>query len=121
MAKCDQGYICQVCHAEVKGVTQSDLYLRYVIGLVDPETLHLQRERHIKCNPSLAQFIDREEFQSLAVDPAFCKANMDLEYVTRQTELVTRGFQRLQQVAKLDIPITEYPLTEVREKYRSLR
>ena len=62
MALCEQGYLCEVCGGDVEGITDSDLYLRYVLGEVPPEKLHILRERHIRCNPALAQFI---------VDPAF--------------------------------------------------
>ena len=37
MAKCDQGYICDVCGDEVEEIIESDLYLRYVVGMLDPE------------------------------------------------------------------------------------
>jgi hypothetical protein len=57
MAKCEEGYLCSVCGGDVEEITDSDLYLRFVIGLLDPETLHTTRERHIRCNPVLAQFI----------------------------------------------------------------
>ena len=40
MAKCEEGYLCDVCGGDVAEITDSDLYLRYVIGEVDPETLH---------------------------------------------------------------------------------
>jgi hypothetical protein len=116
MAKCNTGYICQVCHEEVKGLTQSDLYLRYVIGRVDPETLHLQPERHIRCNPSLAQFIEDENFESLKIDPDFSKANMDADYVSQQTKLVTRGFERLKEISKSSLSVLEYPLKEFRRQ-----
>ena len=53
MAKCDEGYLCGVCGDDVENITVSDLYLRFVIGMVDPETLHTQQERHLKCNLSL--------------------------------------------------------------------
>ena len=62
MALCEQGYLCDVCGQEVEEMTDSDLYLRYVLGEVHPEQLHLLRERHIRCNPVTAQFI---------VDPGF--------------------------------------------------
>ena len=52
MARCEQGYLCDVCGAEVAEITESDLYLRYVLGEVAPEKLHLSRERHIRCNPA---------------------------------------------------------------------
>ena len=57
MAKCDEGYLCEVCGKDVANLTESDLYLRYVIGMLDPEVLHTSPERHIRCNPALAQFI----------------------------------------------------------------
>ena len=63
MAKCDEGYLCEVCGTEVEGITDSDRYLRYVIGEVDPEQLHTLKERHLRCNPILAQFIVDERFQ----------------------------------------------------------
>ena len=57
MAKCDEGYLCELCGENVDHITESELYLRYVVGLIDPETLHTTQERHIKCNPILAQFL----------------------------------------------------------------
>ena len=117
MAKCDEGYLCQVCGKEVSGITQSDLYLRYVIGLVDPETLHLQQERHIKCNPNLAQFIAADGFEDLEVETGFRKEELDDDFVEQRTILLTRGFERLLELRKNDLPITEYPLPEFREKF----
>ena len=40
MAKCEEGYLCDVCGGDVAEITDSDLYLRYVIGMLDPEMLH---------------------------------------------------------------------------------
>src|SRR5262249_36621270 len=62
MARCDQGYLCDVCGEDVEQITESDLYLRYVLGEVSPLVLPKERERHIRCNPAVAQYI---------VDPAF--------------------------------------------------
>ena len=39
MAKCDEGYLCEVCGLEVEGLTDSALYLQFVIGWIHPETL----------------------------------------------------------------------------------
>ena len=69
MAKCDEGYRCDVCGGDVEKISESDLYLRYVIGLIDPEVLHTMQERHIRCNPSLAQFIVDETFEPVAAEP----------------------------------------------------
>ena len=81
MAKCDEGYLCSVCGEDVAEITDSDLYLRYVIGMIDPELLHATPERHIRCNPLLAQFIVDDGFEPVVVDGEFSKAMLDPEYV----------------------------------------
>ena len=118
MAKCDEGYICHVCGKDVENVTDSDLYLRYVIGQVDPELLHTTPERHIRCNPTLAQFIVAEEFAAVQVESEFQKSELDAEYVRQQEQLVTRGWNRLQEVAHLkgEDSALELPLPEVIER-----
>lgn len=114
MAKCEEGYLCDVCGADVAEITDSDLYLRYVIGEVDPETLHTFRERHIRCNPVLAQFIVDDDFPLVTVDGEFDKRHLDANYVRERQSLVTRGWRRLKEIAGLDLPIIDYPLPEVR-------
>jgi hypothetical protein len=114
MAKCEEGYLCEVCGKDVAEITDSDLYLRYVIGLLDPEVLHTTRERHIRCNPTLAQFIVDDDFLPIAVEGAFDKRLLDEVYVRQQETLVTRGYRRLKEIATLDLPILDYPLPEVR-------
>jgi hypothetical protein len=121
MAKCDEGYLCEVCGGEVARITESDLYLRYVIGMVDPETLHTTPERHLRCNPSLAQFIVDEEFPAVEAAGEFDKRRLDPEFVRQREALVTRGWRRLVEVEGQDLPITEYPLREVRERYRGAK
>lgn len=110
MAKCDEGYICEVCGKDVAAITDSDLYLRYVIGMVDPETLHTTRERHIRCNPALGQFIVDEEFEAIQCGGAFDKRELDPAFVLQREELVTRGWRRLIEVVRAKLPIVEYPL-----------
>jgi hypothetical protein len=115
MAKCDEGYLCEICGQDVANLWESDLYLRYVTGQLDPEVLHTTRERHLRCNPTLAQFIVHDDFQPpvLVMGP-FAKAALDPAYVREQELLMTRGFARLLEIAGLDIPIMDYPLPEVR-------
>lgn len=119
MAKCDEGYLCEVCGEDVAGIVDSDLYLRYVIGMVDPEVLHTSPERHLRCNPALAQFIVDEKFEPVEVEGAFDKRALDPEFVGQREALVTRGWRRLREVTKLGLPIIEYPLPEVLEKIRT--
>lgn len=114
MAKCDEGYLCSVCGGDVENITDSDLYLRYVIGLVDPELLHAQPEKHIRCNPTLAQFIVASDFDPVIVEGEFSKSQLDAEYVQQRESLVTRGWHRLKEIKELDeISILELPLAEV--------
>ena len=118
MAKCDEGYRCEVCGDDVEAITESDLYLRYVIGLVDPETLHTTQERHIRCNPALAQFIVDAEFEPIVFAGDFDKRLLDEAFVKEREKLVTRGWRRLKQVASSELTIQEYPLPEV---YREMK
>ena len=123
MAKCDEGYLCDICGQDVAEITDSDLYLRYVIGQLDPEVLHTTKERHIRCNPTLAQYITANDFQPpVTVAGPFDKRTLDPAFVREQETLITRGYKRLQEVLALGIPIIEYPLPEVlaRIKNRSL-
>ena len=119
MAKCDEGYLCEVCGEDVAGIVDSDLYLRYVIGMLDPEVLHTSPERHLRCNPALAQFIVDEKFEPVVVEGAFDKRALDPQFVSEREALVTRGWRRLREVVKLGLPIIEYPLPEVLEKIRT--
>jgi hypothetical protein len=114
MAKCEEGYLCDVCGGDVEGLAESDLYLRFVIGEVEPEVLHTSRERHIRCNPVLGQFIVDNDFEPVAVEGAFDKRQLDAVYVRQRESLVTRGWRRLKELAGLELPIIDYPLPEVR-------
>ena len=118
MAKCDEGYLCDVCGEDVAQVTDSQLYLQYVIGELDPELLHTTAERHIRCNPVLAQFIVDPEFTPVQVDDDFDKRNLDADFVKERELLVSRGFQRLREIAGSDLSILEYPLPEVIAKLK---
>lgn len=119
MAKCDEGYLCEVCGEDVGAITDSDLYLRFVIGQLDPEVLHTTPERHLRCNPSLAQYVVDERFEPVAVEGPFDKRTLDPAYVREREDLVSRGWRRLRELAKdHDGPITDYPLPEVVERLR---
>jgi len=111
MAKCDQGYPCEVCGQEVENVLVSDLYLRYILGEVLMEALHLQHERHIECNPALAQYIADDRFPSLVCEGAFDKRSFDSSHVIAEETRVTRAWRRLQAIPKLGLAIPEYPFS----------
>jgi hypothetical protein len=118
MAKCDEGYLCDVCGQDVAELVDSDLYLRYIIGLLDPEVLHTTKERHIRCNPSLAQYIVADDFEPVVVEGPFDKRQLDAAFVRDQETLATRGWARLKEVISLGVPIIEYPLPEVMAKIK---
>jgi hypothetical protein len=119
MAKCDEGYRCDVCGNDVEDITQSDLYLRYVLGEVDPETLHVSSERHLRCNPTLAQFIVSHDFAPVDVQGEFSKRGLDPGWVAEEEQRVTRGYLRLKEIftSSDEVPITEYPLPGVAERW----
>lgn len=113
MARCDQGYLCEVCGDEVEDITGSDLYLRYVLGEVPVRELLTAPERHLRCNPTLSQFIVADGFEPVVVVGPFAKEHLDPEQVAEQEARVTAAWRRLQVVRGLGIPISEYPLSKV--------
>src|SRR5689334_12274001 len=104
MAKCDQGYLCEVCGDDVPEITDSDLYLRLVIGEVSPRQLMVAPERHIRCNPTQAQFIVAPDFEPVVVEGPFDKRLQDPTEVRKREELVTRGWRRLKELAGSGLP-----------------
>lgn len=108
--KCDEGYVCAVCGRDVEAITESDLYLRYVLGEVPLERLHLQAERHIRCHPALAQFIVAGAFAPVVCAGPFAKADLDAAFVAAEEQRVTRAWLHLQEIPKLGLSIAEYPL-----------
>jgi hypothetical protein len=117
MARCDQGYLCDVCGEDVEAITESDLYLRYVLGEVAPLELPTLRERHIRCNPAVAQYIVDAAFEPLRCEGMFAKEQLDPAFVREEEARVTRGWRRLQEIPRLGVAIPEYPLPEVRARW----
>ena len=112
MAKCDEGYLCDVCGDEVTSIVESDLYLRYVIGQLDAERLHVSPERHLKCNPTLTQYITDPRLDPIEAEGDFDRRKLDETYVKQQTELVSRGYRRLWEISGSESPISllDYPI-----------
>jgi hypothetical protein len=104
MARCDEGYRCEVCGQDVEAITDSGLYLRYVLGEVQLEFLHRLPERHIRCDPTFAQYIVDDRFEPVSCDGPFAK------FVAAEETRVTRGWQRLQAIPTLGLTVAEYPL-----------
>ena len=115
---CDTGYLCDVCGRDVEAIVESDLYLRYILGEVSPLDLPKQRERHIRCNPAVAQYIVDPAFEPVVCASMFAKANLDAVFMREQEERVTRAWRRLQEIPTLGLTIPEYPLPEVLDKWR---
>ena len=113
MARCDQGYLCEVCGEEVEDLIDSDLYLRYVIGELPPEVLHTAPERHLRCNPTLSQFIVHSRFQpECVIEGTFDKRQLDPDFRQIREQQITSGFQRLLDLTDAPDPegIIAYPL-----------
>ena len=81
---------------------------RHFIG---QETLHRLPERHIACNPALAQYIVDPGFPPVVCAGPFGKAGVDPGYVRAEEERVTRGWRRLQAIPTLGLAVPEYPLS----------
>lgn len=111
MAKCDEGYRCEVCGRDVEAIVESDLYLRYVLGEIPLERLHLSPERHVRCNPALAQYIVDPAYEPAACEGPFAKADLDAGFAADETQRVTRAWRRLQALPTLGLSIAEYPLS----------
>lgn len=123
MAQCDQGYLCQVCGHEVDKITDSSLYLRFVIGEIDPEVLHLAPDSHLACTPTLSQFIDDERLSTTHAAPEmFARKHLDPAFAHTRACLVTKGYRRLWEIAKNRArfqAVRDYPLPEVIQKWQS--
>src|SRR2546427_7551295 len=104
MARCEQGYLCDVCGQDVEAITESDLYLRYVLGEVSPLALPTQRERHIRCNPATAQYIVDPAFPPATCEGMFAKILLDPAFVAEEEARITRAWRRLQEILTLGIP-----------------
>lgn len=120
MARCEEGYLCQVCGRDVEHLYESELYLRFVIGELDPELLHTTPEKHIRCVPVLAQFIEHPNFESIRVEGPFGCQELDAEYVAVRRDLVSRGYVRLREIdaSQGDRDVTAYPLSDAIALYR---
>ncbi len=121
MARCDQGYLCRVCNAEVEDIVDSELYLRFIIGEIDPETLHTSRECHLRCNALLSQFISDSRFEPRTiVDGDFSMHSLDSEFVRVRSDLINRGYARLWEIMQDEVgmAVIDYPLEEVQSKWK---
>ena len=116
MARCDEGYRCEVCGLDVEVMTDSDLYLRYILDEVPLDRLHRSPERHLRCNPSLAQYIVDAAFEPVACPGPFSKTNLDAGYVAEEEKRITRAWRRLQALPTMGLTIAEYPLSVTPEE-----
>lgn len=124
MARCDQGYLCQVCQDEVSEITESSLYLRFVIGELDPEVLHTEPDCHLNCNPTLSQFILDARFQpSVEANGPFSKENLDPSFRKERELLVTRGYERLWEIKRTrkQLTVVDYPLPDCRSRWMDFK
>jgi hypothetical protein len=114
MARCDQGYLCRVCGLEVEELTDSELYLRYVIHEIDSQTLIHLRDCHLTCNPVLAQFIDDPRLSfDLSVPESLDQRSLDQAFVMERRLRLSEGYRRLWEIRdhRRRFPhIQDYPL-----------
>ena len=107
MAKCETGYLCDVCGGDVERIADSTLYLRFMLGEVEARLLDRHPERHLACDPILAQFIVTEGFETPLADGPFGKSNLDPAFVADEESRVTRGYERLMELERRGAVLSE--------------
>ena len=103
MAKCDTGYGCAVCGEYVENITDSALYLRFILREVSLQQLFYAEEAHIRCLPGLACLIEHPDFDPVSPPAGGADDRLD-------PELVTRAWLRLQGLPGSGLDIPDYPL-----------
>jgi hypothetical protein len=83
------------------------------LGDIPWDALNRAPERHIGCNPILAQFIVDDSFPPVEVDGPFAKARLDPEFVKMEEARITAGYRRLHDLKGANLPISEYPFPHV--------
>src|SRR6516164_4777359 len=104
MARCEQGYRCDVCGRDVESIADSDLYLRFLLTEVSFDQLHIAPERHIRCNPAMAQFIADTGFPPVSCAGPFARENLDPASALEDERRITGAWRRLQELAREGIP-----------------
>lgn len=117
MAKCDEGYLCEVCGEPVEKLSDSALYLQFVIGWIDSGLLQSRRECHLRCVPTLAQFVEHPDFEPVEIEGDFDRRLLDPDLAAKRQELVSAGYERLRilQKKRKGLAIEEYPLPETEQ------
>ena len=82
-----------------------------MLGEVPLETLHRLPERHLRCNPALAQYIVDPAFAPVTCPGPFAKSEWDPAFVATEEERVSRGYRRLLAIPTLGLSVPEYPLS----------
>lgn len=107
--RCDEGYRCKVCGSDVESILDSALYLRYVLGEIPLEQLHLHPESHIRCNRELAQYIIDDAFLPVECEGFFDKRQLDPEFVAAEEARVTAAWRQLQAIPTAGVHLIDYP------------
>ncbi len=105
MAGCERGYLCTVCGRRSRRSPTRTCICVTSWARSTWEVLHDSPERHIRCNPVLAQFIVTELFPPITVEGPFSKDCLDPEFVKSEEARVTRGYLRLHEVQTAGVPI----------------
>ena len=115
MAKCDEGYLCDVCGRDVAEIADSELCTcAYVIGLADPKSC-TAKERHVRSQSTLYVITDPAFDPPVVVRKEPFKAGPRPDDGPR-ARIWSRGAGRLPELAGSELRIIDYPLPEVRAR-----
>ena len=113
MAECDASYYCRICGEYVEDITESEIYLRFVLGEVAPERLFDEAEAHLACATELSQYIVDPGFPPVAeVRPEFDKRRLDPAQVAAREDKFTRAWRRLQRIPGSGWKLADYLLED---------
>jgi hypothetical protein len=96
MSRCEQGYLCAVCGQEVADLADSALYLQLLLNELSPDDLIHRPDCHIRCLPTIAQYIVDPDFTPVTCQGPFAKTGLDPDFVQAEERRITAAWRHLQ-------------------------
>jgi hypothetical protein len=111
VARCDEGYLCNVCGLPADTLPESLLYLRYILGEVTVEVLGQAQETHIRCCPAIAQYIVHPAFEPVVCTDVFARQHFPLDFQTSEETRITAAWATLYEAGEKGFSLLSYIAT----------